>query len=115
MELMEGLTVLSTDTTTVETPGLLIALGVIVIILGIVATVISIMILVDGELGGAALLLLSLLAISLGVCCFYEVFKPEQTIYKVIIDESVSMVEFNKMYEILNQDGLIYEIVEKGK
>ena len=115
MELMEGLTVLSTDTTAVEAPWLMIILGGIAIMIGIVALILSIMVLVDGEPVGAALLLLSLLCIILGVACFHEAFKSEQTIYKVIIDESVSMVEFNERYEILDQDGLIYEIVEKEK
>lgn len=34
-------------------------------------------------------------------------------IYKVTIDESVSFEEFNKRYEVINQDGLIYEIKER--
>lgn len=34
--------------------------------------------------------------------------------YKVIIDESVSMVEFMDKYEILNQEGEIYTVKERG-
>lgn len=34
-------------------------------------------------------------------------------VYKVTIDDTVSMKEFNERYEILNQDGLIYTIKEK--
>lgn len=36
-----------------------------------------------------------------------------KTVYKVTIDDSVSINEFNKKYEIINQDGLIYTIKEK--
>ena len=115
MELMEGLTVLSTDTTAIEAPWLLFVVGCLAILLGIITIVLGIMALVDGEPAGMAFLILSLLMFILGVVSFHEVFKPEKTIYKVVIDESVSMVEFNKRYEILDQDGLIYEIVEKEK
>lgn len=34
--------------------------------------------------------------------------------YKVIIDESVSMVEFMDKYEILDQEGEIYTVKEKN-
>ena len=33
--------------------------------------------------------------------------------YKVIIDDSVSMVEFSNKYEILDQDGRIYVVRER--
>ena len=34
--------------------------------------------------------------------------------YKVTIDETVPLVEFYERYEIINQDGMIYEIRERG-
>lgn len=33
--------------------------------------------------------------------------------YQVIIDDSVSLVEFTEKYEILDQEGLIYTVKEK--
>lgn len=36
-----------------------------------------------------------------------------KTQYKVTIDESVSMLEFNEKYEILDQEGRIYTVVER--
>ena len=47
MELMEGLTVLSTDTTAIEAPWLLFVVGCLAILLGILIFVLAIMILVD--------------------------------------------------------------------
>ena len=35
--------------------------------------------------------------------------------YKVIISDSVPLTEFSERYEIIDQDGLIYEIKEKQK
>ena len=36
------------------------------------------------------------------------------TEYKVTIDDSVSMNEFMDKYEIINQEGKIYTVREKG-
>lgn len=36
-----------------------------------------------------------------------------ETHYKVIIDDSVSMNEFNEKYEIISQEGKIYTVREK--
>jgi len=57
----------------------------------------------------------TVIAFIVSIVGFNVAFTPSETTYKVIIDESVSMVEFNERYEILDQDGLIYEIVEKEK
>ena len=40
---------------------------------------------------------------------------PPETRYQVLIDESVSMSEFFEKYEILEQEGKIYTIKEKGQ
>ena len=40
---------------------------------------------------------------------------PPETRYQVLIDESVSMSEFFEKYEIINQEGKIYTIKEKGQ
>lgn len=39
---------------------------------------------------------------------------PEHYEYKVLIDDSVSPTEFNEKYEIINREGAIYTIVERG-
>ena len=36
-----------------------------------------------------------------------------ETYYKVTIDESVSMIEFNEKYEVLEQEGKIYTVRER--
>ena len=36
-----------------------------------------------------------------------------KTQYKVIIDETVSLIEFNEKYEIIDQDGKIYIVEER--
>ena len=43
------------------------------------------------------------------------VFGPREQItrYQVLIDETVSFVEFNERYEIISQDGTIYTIQER--
>ena len=49
MELMEGLTVLSTDTTAIEAPWALFVVGCLAILLGIIMIVLAIMVFVDAE------------------------------------------------------------------
>ena len=39
--------------------------------------------------------------------------KEPHTTYKVLIDESVNLLEFNQKYIIKDQDGQIYTIIEK--
>lgn len=45
--------------------------------------------------------------------CYDETDKIVSTIYQVTIDESVSVVEFNEKYEIIEQNGLIYTVKER--
>ena len=40
--------------------------------------------------------------------------REQEEIYQVLIDESVSFVEFTEQYEIVEQNGLIYTIKEKN-
>lgn len=60
------------------------------------------------------------------ICCialfiigmFCTVFVTKGTgkyAYKVTISDEVNFVEFNNKYEIIDQDGLIYTIKEKGE
>lgn len=47
-----------------------------------------------------------------GICI---VKAPPETRYQVLIDESVSMSEFFEKYEIVEQEGKIYTVKEKGQ
>ena len=59
-----------------------------------------------------ALLLLLLLAVSCILCCVLQ--RPTGKYeYKVTIDDSVSMNEFQEKYEIIEVEGKIYTIKEK--
>lgn len=42
-------------------------------------------------------------------------FATRYPVYKVTVDKNVSFVEFNERYEIIKQDGLIYEVKERSK
>ena len=52
-----------------------------------------------------------------GACCcnfrFVEASEAPRTYYKVTIDDSVSVNEFIKKYEIIQMNGKIYTIIEK--
>ena len=57
----------------------------------------------------------------LGCCCFVfciHIFlrakaDPPTTVYKVTIDDNVSLQDFYNYYDILEIDGKIYSIIEK--
>ena len=117
MELMEGLTVLSTGTTHgMGVTIVLIALGVLALLCGIALLVLAVVAFRDRSGGAGAFCLVYALAVILaGVVALVGASEPAKTTYKVTIDENVSAVEFNERYEIIDQDGLIYEIVEKGE
>ena len=53
--------------------------------------------------------------ILIGVACGDCFFAAEETQYKVLISEEVSMTEFNERYEIVDQEGQIFTIKEKNK
>lgn len=45
----------------------------------------------------------------IGLC----LIPPSETYYEVIVDDSVSMTEFNEEYEIIEQRGMIYKVKER--
>ena len=51
----------------------------------------------------------------LAIVALIGIFGPREEItrYQVLIDETVSFVEFNKRYEIISQNGTIYTIQER--
>lgn len=60
------------------------------------------------------ILILSILFLCLSVIGVYQsFFMKEITYYQVTIDDSVSMVEFNEKYDIVEVEGKIYTIKEK--
>lgn len=60
------------------------------------------------------ILILSILFLCLSVIGIYQsFFMKDTTYYQVIIDDSVSMEEFNEKYDIVEVQGKIYTIKEK--
>ena len=62
-----------------------------------------------GGLGCAGLLFMT--GCAFGTFCYK--YKDGTKMYKVTIDESVSMNKFNERYEVVSQDGDIFTIVER--
>ena len=70
----------------------------------------------EGSPGSAiALIILALICVGLIVLGICVVKTPPETRYQVLIDESVSMTEFFEKYEIVEQEGKIYTVKEKGQ
>jgi hypothetical protein len=82
-------------------------------IIAIVAIVITIYLSRECSSGGTALLF-SVILLFLSIVGIYQsFFKEDTTYYQIIIDDSVSMVEFNEKYDIVKVEGKIYTIKEK--
>jgi len=111
---MEGVTILSeTVTRDMSIFGciVLICIGVIFLVVGIICIILSI------REGAASLVIVSAVIIIAGVAFgaigMVHLSDKPYTVYKVTIDDDVSFKEFNEKYEIIKQDGLIYEVKEK--
>ena len=112
---MEGITILSeTVTRNISIFGciMLICTGVVGFIVGIICLVSSIR--VQAE---APYIIFSAVIIFLGAgfgtAGITHLSDKPYTVYKVMIDDDVYFKEFNEKYEIIKQDGLIYEVKEK--
>ena len=57
--------------------------------------------------------LVVIVAMCIGTFSMWEQYNTFETKYRVSINESVSMIEFNEKYEIIEQDGNEYIIEEK--
>ncbi len=82
-----------------------------IIIIGFVATLICAS--YDSPAVGiifAIISLVSLVIIIIGT----TITKPAPNTYKVTVENSVSMSEFYEKYDIINQEGKIFEIKEKS-
>ena len=49
----------------------------------------------------------------IGIIKIIDLSEKPYTVYRVIVDDDVSFKEFNEKYEIIKQDGLIYEVKDK--
>lgn len=114
IELMEGLEILSIEDRSV--PILLsISLGALCFIVIGLSFYLVICAISEGSLGFAVVSLLFLgISIFLNWIVIDKTIKPT-TIYKVLVNDSVSMNEFCSKYEILNIEGKIYTIEPKGE
>ena len=119
---MDGITILSTGTKVINmgeeyyfSPNILSFLGLAVIIALVVGCCLFIKYTIkekDGSfLVGSGLCLLFIL-LFINITFSHQVTKtiPE---YKVTIDKNVSLVEFYDKYTVLEQDGMIFTIIDK--
>lgn len=108
--LMEGIKILSQETINVQFEFAGIAIS------GILLILIGIGIAVDGIKNDSFLTLTMSIVLSVSglglVMTGLDSPKPF-TKYKVIINDNVKMIEFNKKYEIIKQEGEIYTIKKK--
>lgn len=90
--------------------------GILAIIIGIVAIValIAAICLLRADPDAGTALIFSIILLCLSIACIYQsFFEEETTYYQVIINDSVSMVEFYEKYDIVGVEGRIYTIKEK--
>ena len=109
---MEGVTILSQDTTLIDTGfSPLYIIFIVATTLGLGMTIISFI--NDWSVGFTVSFLL-LFAVSALMLAFTPLITADEvTTYKVIIDDSVSFTEFTDKYEIKDQEGKIYTVYEK--
>ena len=117
---MEGVTILSETTKTPEPVWAMIGfiiLGVLLFSLGIYVMISLIRKKFDSSSDPyfPMFIALSVGLVMLVGGIYKQVNNTPYTVYKVSVDSSVSFVEFTEKYEIVNQDGLIYEVRERGK
>ena len=109
---MEGITILSTRSEMIWTDG--------TFILGMSLLVIALCIAGVMRFCNDTPLAVDIIAFIVCIICmlsalFIMAFGPKEPhiTHKVLIDESVNLLEFNQKYIIKNQDGQIYTILEK--
>ena len=114
---MEGVEVLNTAINSSRS----IAGGIFAIILCIIGVFMLVSVIYyikefpDYDTGAAGVTTwLSIVVFCLSAIGIYQsFFRKETTYYQILIDDSVSMVEFNKKYDIVEVEGKIYTIQEK--
>ena len=114
---MEGVTILSEMVTRdISIFGCitLICIGIVYLVVGIVCLVISVREQVQGSFVLLSVIII-LAGFALGIIGITHLSDKPYTVYKVTINDDVSFKEFNEKYEIIKQDGLIYEVKEREK
>lgn len=112
MTMIDGVTVLSEEIYRMSPPVIVLAFFFVICALGWVFVIIA---LYEGFIpdliSGFALTLAMLFAT---IAFFYLASSPsEQVAYKVVVDDSTSFKEFTARYEIIEQDGEVYTIIDK--
>ena len=108
---MEGITILTTEIVSVGIPfwvAPLVGCVLFVVILLIMAAIFGELDALDFGLGAMIGILTTIFFIMFSLATY-----KEETHYNMTIDETVSFVEFNKQYEVVNQKGEIYIVREK--
>ena len=114
---MEGVTILSEIVTwDISISGVvLICVGIIFLIVGILYLVASIQERLKSYAFISVIMILFSFAIGMiGIIKITNLSEEPYTVYKVTVDDDVSFKEFNEKYEIIKQDGLIYEVRERN-
>ena len=112
MELMEGLTLLSTSV--IDNSSVFLILSALSFCLVAESLWLTVDCVMNHQYGGMiAGIILTIVSMVVMASCLGVASDHPQTRYKVTIDETVSMVEFYERYEIIDQDGLIFTITEK--
>lgn len=112
--MLEGITVLSENTVDLSRGGLAM------IILGCVGLITFVMLLIlairdENPPVGILAIITGILMVILIIIGISDYRKGTLTKYKVTIDDTVNFKELNDRYEITDQDGEIYTIVEREK
>ena len=115
---MNGIEILSTAEVVTATAPDWPAVGFVFGVMMLIAISLAIWIGVEKQSGTAGIKSFLLVFVVALVVSVFTVLATEQPIsyethYKVIIDDNVSMNEFNEKYEIINQEGKIYTIRER--
>ena len=108
---MEGITILTTEIVSTGVPfwfAPLVGCVLFVVVLLIMAAIFGELDASDFGIGAIIGILTTILFIMISIATY-----KEETHYSKTIDETVSLVEFNKQYEVVDQMGEIYIVREK--
>lgn len=90
-----------------------ITMSVILVVMLVVVTILCI---ISHNIGCAIIYgCISVILIMLTVFNFIPSYLTKTTQYEIIVDDSVSLVEFYEKYEIIEQRGKIFVVEEKQK
>lgn len=107
---MEGIEILSVGKTLINSGyniGLMFAAGLLITVSGVILAIIY-----DED---CIAFLGMMLGLFVGIWVGFASSEPEYApTYKVTISDTVSLNDFNEKYEILEQDGKIYTIMERN-